>query len=193
VMLDLGYGWLYANQNRHETALLFYDKILKKEPDYPLALVAKGNSLMAIGRLDESKRVLEKVLEKDPEDPYALAELGLVRYNEGNDKEAERLFKASIANVNQHYTCPYVGLGLVYMRRGEMDAAKKYFQTSINMNPEIGYQKYNGLAKIYLKEGRLNEAEKLLRKSIENYPYDDEAKKILEKVHRAREKESPVS
>ena len=49
-------------------------------------------------------------------------------------------------------------------------------------NYAIEYKKFNLLAKIYIEEGRRKDAKILLLKSIENYPYDPEAKLLLEQI-----------
>lgn len=57
--------------------------------------------------------------------------------------------------------------------------AKANFREAIRINPHIEYQKFNGLAKIMIREGKYHKAKALLRKSITNYPFNDEAKKLL--------------
>ena len=84
---------------------------------------------------------------------------------------------------NKTYTCPYEGLGLIYYKTGEYEKAKQNLIKSIEINPDIEYKKYNTLAKIYIEEGNINDAKELLIKSIENYPYDDEAKNLLNEIN----------
>ena len=38
------------------------------------------------------------------------------------------------------------------------------------------------MAKIFIREDKYVKARKLLRKSMQNYPYDDEAKKLLASI-----------
>jgi len=68
------------------------------------------------------------------------------------------------------------------MRKGKLADAKKHLQKAIDINPNIEFKKFNALAKIYIDEGRIEDAKKLLTKSIENYPYDDEAKRMLKEI-----------
>ena len=186
-MAALGLAWAAANQNRNEQALAYYDRILTHTPDDTFALLGKGNSLSALLRLDEADAVLRRVLARDARNPFALAELGLVHYNRGDHQKAEDAFARALEQDDEKYTCPYEGLGLVYLRQGRTDEARRHFEKAIRIDPDIEYKKYNGLARIYIAEGRHDEARRLLLKSIENYPYDDEARRLLKTLPPAAE------
>jgi tetratricopeptide (TPR) repeat protein len=178
----IGQAWLLANQGHYQEALPYYDQILKTTPSHVLTLVSKGNALAWLGRIDEAEICYQRVLTIQPKNAYALAELGLLHYNRGHDREAEQLFHEALKQDNQHYTCPYEGLGLLYLRQGKITEAKQNFEQSISINPNIEYKKFNGLAEIYIKEGRFDEAEKLLRKSIENYTRNEDAQQLLDQL-----------
>lgn len=68
---------------------------------------------------------------------------------------------------------------MLYLKQGDLAKAQKSFEKAIKIDPDIEYKKYNELARIYMKEGQIEKAKELLKKSIDNFPYDDEAKKIL--------------
>ena len=178
-MANLGMGWIYANQGKHQEALPYYERILEQKPSHILAILGKGNALFGLHRLDEAEAMFKQVLMIDPVNEYAIAELGMVAYSKGEDNYAEQLFHQAVQINNSTFTCPYEGLGLVYMRHGKMSEAEQNFEHAIEINPKIDYMKYNGLAKIYIARGQYQEAQELLHQSIENYPYDTEAPKLL--------------
>jgi tetratricopeptide (TPR) repeat protein len=182
----LGLAWSNANQNQHEKAIAFYNLVLSFEPADFLALLGKGNSFSGLRQLTLAEETFAGLLKAWPDNPYVLAEMALVKYNRGEDEAAERYFREALKRDDQKYTCPYEGLGLIYLRQGKLDKARQLFERAIAINPNIEYKKFNGLAKIYIKEGRFDEAEKLLRKSIENYPYDTEAKDLLQELQARR-------
>ena len=184
-MAAQGMGWLLANQNRHVEANKQFDRVLTRDDADVFALLGKGNSLNAQGKLDGAQRHLQKVLENDPYNQYALAELALVQLNRGKLGDAEELFKAALRQSGSaRYTCPHEGLGMVYMRAGKLKLAKASFRKAIEINPNIEFKKFNGLARIFIREGKHDEARKLLRQSIKNYPHDDEARKLLATIRR---------
>ncbi len=181
-MACLGMGWAAANENRHRAAIAYFDRPLGKIPEDIFAWLGKGNSLNARGKLDAAEKALRKVLDLDPDNKYATAELALVKYNKGDNQEAERLFKTALKQDPGRYTCPHEGLGLIYLRAGKLAQAKDSFRKAIKINPNIEFKKFNGLAKILIREGKYAQARELLRKSMANYPYDDEAKKLLASI-----------
>lgn len=175
----VGLAWIASNEARFTEALVWSERAVALKPDGALALMARGNALVSVGRLKEARAVFETVLEVSPGDPYARAELGLLDYTEGRFREAEARFKAALATEGERYTCPYEGLGLVYLRTGRLEEAKRNFERAIEINPDVEFRKFNGLARIFLGEGKVEKARALLRKSIENYPFDPEAKALL--------------
>ena len=181
-MACLGMGWVRANTNKHAAALAYFDRVLAHDPKDTFALLGKGNSFNALGKLAAAEKHLQQVLDLDPVNRFAMAELALVKYNRGQDAESERLFKAALRVAPRKYTCPHEGLGLLYMRAGKLDQAKESFRRAIKINPDIEFKEFNGLARIFIREGKYQRARVLLRKSIQNYPHDDEARKLLASI-----------
>jgi len=181
-MACLGMGWVSANVNEHPQAISYFDRVIAGKAGDIFAWLGKGNSQNALNKLDAAETALKKVLKLDPGNKYATAELALVKYNRGQDGEAERLFLAALKQDEAQYTCPHEGLGLIYLRAGKLARAKASFRKAIKINPDIEYKKFNGLARILIREGKYARARKLLRKSMQNYPYDDEAKNMLASI-----------
>ena len=181
-LAQLGLAWTAANQSQHARAIAHYEQVLLVRPAHLLARIGMANSLSGLQRLDEAQGLLEVLHEEFPTNPYVLAELALIHYNRSEDELAERRFREALEQDDGAYTCPHEGLGLVYLRRGETEQARGHFERAIEINPDVEYKKYNGLAKIHIENGELDKAAALLRKSIENYPYDPEARELLEGI-----------
>jgi tetratricopeptide (TPR) repeat protein len=181
-MARLGLGWAVANQGAHGEAVRWFDEVLAWQPSDRFALIGKGNSLNALGRLDEAEALLLQVLERDPDNQYAHAELGLVQLNRGEVAQAEQSFERARRIAPQGYTCPHEGLGMVYLRQGKVEQARDSFERAIAINPDIEFEKYNGMARILMDEGRHDEARRFLEASIRNYPHDPTAARMLEEL-----------
>lgn len=180
----LGLGWAEANQNRHERALPWFERVLQERPEHRLGLLAKANSLAWLGRAEEAEALLRRLLELDPGDAWALAELAGIQLDRGELGAAEASYLAALEQRPDGYTCPYEGLGLVYLQLGRTDEAQVHFERAIAINPEIEYRKFNGLAVIHLAAGRTDEAVALLERSIANFPWDPEAARLLEEIRK---------
>jgi len=181
-LVHLGLGWVDSNETRYADSIARFDRMLALRLDDTLALLAKGNSLSGLKKPDEARKCFETVLALNPGDPYAQAELGLLDYNAGRLESAEALFKAALSTEGERYTCPFEGLGLVYLRQGKLDLAKQNFERAIEINPDVEYKKYNGLAKIHIAAGNFAKARELLERSARNFPFDPEARELLESL-----------
>ncbi len=181
-MACLGMGWLLANQNQHNEAIVWFDRVLAHRPFDVLAKLGRGNSLIGLNNMNQAETELNEVLDIEPRNPYARAELASIYLSRGEVERAEQGFEQALKVHDKGYTCPYEGLGMVYLKQGRIEKARENFQKAIELNPDIEYKKFNGLARIYIGEGRHAEARKLLKRSIANYPYDDEAKTLLQEL-----------
>ena len=188
----IGKAWIHANKNTHDKAIKYYRLALKSGSDDLIVLLGLGNSLIELNRLDEAERVLKHVFKLAPGNQNALVKLGTIRYKRGEDLQAEKAFKDAL-KMNASDTCPYEGLGLLYLRQGRTKDAKAFLKRSIELNRNIDYKKFNGLARILIKEGRFKQAEKLLKKSIVNYPYQHEAKRLLDVIYNVKRREEGKS
>lgn len=185
-MACLGLGWVHANQNRHQLALPYFERVLSHRPRDLLGLLASANSYIALHDLPKAEEMVQRVLAEDSENPFALSARALIAMDRDEQESAEQDFRAALIRDKTNYTCPYEGLGLLYLKQGRIEEARENLQRAIEINPDIEYRKFNGLARIYLGEGRYDEAEKLLRKSQQNFPNDDEAETLLAELVRLR-------
>ena len=181
-MAAIGMAWILSNQNKHRQGLEYVEKLVNNDPSNILALLAKGNALVGLNQLEAGEKIYHQILNMQPDNPYAMAELGIVLYKLGKDGEAEKALQKSISLHTGVYTCPYEGLGLLYLKQGKIEKAKTKLEKAIELNPDIEYKKYNALAKIHLQEGQKKKAGELLEKSIENFPYNNEARQLLEQI-----------
>ena len=185
-MTCLGLGWVHANQNRHQLALPYFERVLSHRPRDLLGLLAAANSYIALHDLPKAEEMVQRVLAEDPENPFGLSARALIAMDRDEQESAEQDFRAALIRDKTNYTCPYEGLGLLYLKQGRIEEARENLQRAIDINPDIEYRKFNGLARIYLGEGRYDEAEKLLHKSHANFPDDDEATQLLKELGRLR-------
>ncbi len=175
-----GLGTVYMITKNYPEAIKWFKKGMKINSRAVELYVGLGKVYMFMNNYTEAIKWFKEGIKVDPYDPRCYEGLGRVYFNMQNNDEAIKLFKqSSQLSTLPFYACPYEGLGLVYLKQGKTKEAEASFKKAIAINPNIEYKEYNGLAKIYIKQGKIKEAKKLLEKSIKNYPYDDEASKIM--------------
>lgn len=87
-------------------------------------------------------------------DPQAVAEfeLGLQAMRNGNDQQAENIFR-TLTEAHPQYTGPFVNLGILLHKKGETDAAENAFKQALDINGQNA-EIYNQLAILYRDQGR---------------------------------------
>ena len=70
--------------NQSEIAVPFYDNALQMDPEDPVILKKKGESLLKSGRITEANLLYNRVLDKDGNDTVALVRLGDVLMEKGD-------------------------------------------------------------------------------------------------------------
>lgn len=96
-------GMLALSVNDPGSAVMAFRSALSLDPKSPLARYKLAVALIEMGKPEQAKSELEGVLRESPRYYEALADLGLILLQEGNTKEAIRLFR-KILEVNPvHY------------------------------------------------------------------------------------------
>lgn len=108
--------------------------IVRREPEYPLPHVNLGKALIALGRLDEARDVLERA---KAHAPGALADLELGRAHAiaGDYDGALALFESARARgpLNPEV---HASLGLLYARTGRPDEAETTYRIALRLRPD---------------------------------------------------------
>ncbi len=133
-------------------------------------VVRETGILRELGRHDEALVVIEKAVTQAPADPRVLRELGLTFTNLGRPEDAERAFRACLAQDDGEDVAR-IELASLLARRGETGAAIGLFERALRTSPGQPTL-HNNLATAYYSEGRLGDAERHYRQAIdldENY------------------------
>ena len=90
-----------------------------------------------------------------------LLDRAITAFQEGKEKEAERLYQKMIA-LEPKAKEAYGNLGVIYLMQGREEEAEKYLQKALEIDPNYIHPRCN-LASIRIQQGRLEEAEELLK------------------------------
>lgn len=145
-LLDKAYS--AARLGSIETALFYYGRALKIEPDNINALFSVGSLYQKLRDYPKARKVYERVLELDPKNETTLNNYLALIADDNPNSALSKLY--ALERVNPNYSPVKEQLGLVLMKLGQISAAEKYLQKAAAMSPNIPHYKYN-LALFYDK------------------------------------------
>ena len=90
-----------------------------------------------------------------------LLDRAIIAFQEGKEKEAEKLYKKMIA-LEPNAKEAYGNLGVIYLKQGREEEAERYLKKAIEVDPNYVHPRCN-LASIRIQQGQLEEAEELLK------------------------------
>jgi tetratricopeptide (TPR) repeat protein len=105
-------------------------------------LIRSGNEARRNGNYGLAVELLNRAVEADPKNRTAWNDLGLVYFDDQQEKLAINAFQEQIA-VNPFDESAYNNLGRVYMRERKYDEADKWFRKQIDVNPLDKYAHAN--------------------------------------------------
>jgi serine/threonine protein kinase/tetratricopeptide (TPR) repeat protein len=121
-------------QGDSAAALEEYTRAVKKRPHSAELLNHQGYWLSQSGRLDEAAKVLGLVLSKGF-DASAAAELGFVRFRQGNVEEASSLLRKALKKAPQLKVGHYY-LGAVQYQQGDPKGARASYLEADRLGPD---------------------------------------------------------
>ncbi len=166
-LADYGLALLESDNHNTDQALQHLAAVRKQYPHKDILEVDQAVILMAGGRLEESRQLLERACKRDPTDMYGVYQLAKIELLLGNGSRAEQLLQ-KVAVVMPEYPQLYFDLGQVEADRKREGISGFY----------LG--KYN----LYL--GRIKIAKQYLKRSSKDLSVPEqlrtEAKNILDQL-----------
>lgn len=155
---------LYGKGDLDE-AILNFQKVLKKDPNFVLALYDLAAAKRDQGLIDETIADYEKIIAINPNFPEALSNLGGYYFRAGKLEKAVVLFERAV----QHYPNfiqALSNLGATLNKLNRAAEAVPHLQKTIRLDPEFAIVYYN-LGNSYFSLNRLEEAQQTYDKSVE--------------------------
>lgn len=134
VHLDLGYA--LRNANRPADALASFQKAFELRGDHTVSgealFEAIVSTMIAVGRIDEARALIERILAIDPRDAAALAALSTIAFMTGRYDECERAASAALAAEPRSTVAAsaLTSLGRLRLRRGDVAGAREALRSA---------------------------------------------------------------
>ena len=150
------------NQQRFADAQKQFDGALKAQPDYALAKLNLGISLLSQQKSDLAQKMLLEATEKLPRDPYAWYNLGLVYKDIGEqEKSIEAFHHVTVIAPDEPDAFYFIGYLNTQLQR--YDFAITAYQSALAVFPFHASAEF-GLARAYQRKGDAENARIHLQK-----------------------------
>ena len=161
-------GSIYYQLKQFDKAILFFDESIKKFPNSLEAYPNLASVLVAKGRSDIAKKILNKTIEINPNYLKPYSNLAAIHVGEGNFEKAEHFLRKSL-NINPKDINALVNLGCVLKDLGKTKEAEIFLRDAIKINPEYDFALIN-LGAVLNELGKINEGEEFLKKALKINP-----------------------
>jgi spermidine synthase len=149
------------------------------------ALMRQLPALVAGGRLDEARAILERALAANPEKVGALRMLADAHLVDGRPEEAEQAYLAALA-IEPADARAILGLAFTRHRMGRVDESLALYARGLRLRPHDA-QARNNYGSALAEQDRFAEAEREFEEALRLRPGFADARRNLERVRGARE------
>lgn len=173
-------GVLHYRLADNFNALKYFEAALKFDPKSRHTLFDKALTLNSLGCYEEATETLKYLIEKYPNDSEYLTEMGYSLTAQGYDEDAITYYNRA---KDIGYLSPnlYDGLFCTYMNLGLKETALEIAEEGLREFPDVPIM-YANLGEGYFEKGWIDEARNVLQQGLKKFPYDEQLKKILEKI-----------
>lgn len=175
-----GLATAYAKAFKLDRADEEFNKVLKVDPENPVALCGKATTILnrlqssattwsknKSAMLAEAEANCNRAVQYDPKSPEANYTLGMVKKEQGQYDQAEVAFNKAV-QLDPNFSDAYAGLGLVRLQRNDMVGAMTNLKQAIAINPGNSTAHY-GMGRSLIQQGQLDEAIKELNTALYQY------------------------
>ena len=157
-------GSIYSQIKQIDKAILLFEESIKKFPDCIEAYPNLANVLLAKGRSNTAKNILNKAIELNPKYLRSYSIMAGILVGEGNLQKAEFFLKKSL-EINPKDINALVNLGCVLKDSGNPMQAEKFLKDALKINPSFDFALTN-LGAVLNELEKFDEGEQYLRKAL---------------------------
>ncbi|MBO8223068.1 tetratricopeptide repeat protein [Prochlorococcus marinus str. XMU1401] len=157
-------GSIYSQIKQIDKAILLFEESIKKFPDCIEAYPNLANVLLAKGRSNTAKNILNKAIELNPKYLRSYSIMAGILVGEGNLQKAEFFLKKSL-EINPKDINALVNLACVLKDSGNPKQAEKFLKDALKINPSFDFALTN-LGAVLNELEKFDEGEQYLRKAL---------------------------
>ncbi|WP_288239844.1 tetratricopeptide repeat-containing sulfotransferase family protein [uncultured Prochlorococcus sp.] len=157
-------GTIYSQIKQIDKAILLFEESIKKFPDCIEAYPNLANVLVAKGKSDTAKNILNKAIELNPKYLRSYSIMAGILVGQGNLQKAEFFLKKSL-EINPKDINALVNLACVLKDSGNPTQAEKFLKDALKINPSFDFALTN-LGAVLNELEKFDEGEQYLRKAL---------------------------
>ena len=161
-------GTIYSQIKQIDKAILLFEESIKKFPDCIEAYPNLANVLVAKGKSDTAKNILNKAIELNPKYLRSYSIMAGILVGQGNLQKAEFFLKKSL-EINPKDINALVNLACVLKDSGNPTQAEKFLKDALKINPSFDFALTN-LGAVLNELEKFDEGEQYLRKALSINP-----------------------
>jgi len=154
---------------------------LELQPNNTDALIAKGEALLSLQRLDESKEAFQNLTELQPKNPFHLHRLGTIEALKDNDSAALESFEKALV-LNPNLLEVMNDILFLYIRKNRLQEALNEVDRFLReSSPQDALHTFKG--RIYMAEKDYDQARTEFEKALEINPDNAQPYLFLGQLH----------
>lgn len=176
-LLHIVLGAFYLQREKYEEALKEFEYALKINPNSINAILFRGITQVAIGKIDETINTCEEMLKNNSNDEGLHLVLGLAYARSNEYNEAIKQYEECI-RLSPSLIYPYQALIVIYRELGKIDKAIEICKKSLYLHPNT-VENHSILADLYMESGDIEKSKEELEKILAIEPGNMDAKSSL--------------
>ena len=136
-MSDYEKGLNKLREGKYDSALIYFDNALSKNPQDASCLSDKAVTLFHLGRKEEALDLLNQAQTLEPNNPYRYSSRAFIKDSLGDLQGAIEDYEKAIA-LDPEDMVAYNNLGMLEEKLGYKEAAKKKFEQADELAKKLG-------------------------------------------------------
>jgi tetratricopeptide (TPR) repeat protein len=130
-------SWFLSSPHLLEESLALVNRALSLRPDDADALVQQGDTLLALGRVEEAIAALQRGVERQPDRASAYGSLARAYWVGRGDVDAAIAAFEKMLRFNPEAGYTHLQLAMLYTLRGEYDKAERVARQAIRLQDQV--------------------------------------------------------
>ena len=151
----------FLEQQQPDSALLYFDKYLEKDPKNTDVLITAAQVAMQSGKGNVAQAYIQQAYKADPSNPQVQSMYGMLLVQQGQYPKAQEVL-VNLLQKNPQFLQGFYYLAEAQLGMGNAQQALQNLNTAAQ-DPQLQAACYQRMAQIYMQQGNTAEAQRLMQ------------------------------